>query len=102
MRLLDTLRNAEKKGMSSVRKQVERAREEWNDMERRIRQRMRIYPQKQIEKKTTAGVPTSQQPQVPDDRGMAAKAPAGTPEPPEPSPTYRREPPDEDVDDSAA
>jgi hypothetical protein len=30
----------------SVRRQVERAREKWVDVERRIRQRMRIYPQK--------------------------------------------------------
>lgn len=46
MRLIENLRDAEKKGMSSVRKTVERAREEWVDVERRIRQRMRIYPQK--------------------------------------------------------
>jgi hypothetical protein len=29
-----------------LRQQVERAREKWVDVERRIRQRMRIYPQK--------------------------------------------------------
>ncbi len=46
MRLIENLREAEKKGVSSVRKTVERAREEWVDVERRIRQRMRIYPQK--------------------------------------------------------
>jgi hypothetical protein len=52
MRLLDSLLNAEKTGTSAVRKRVERAREEWNDVERRIRQRMRIYPQKLLRKVT--------------------------------------------------
>jgi hypothetical protein len=46
MRLLDNLRNAEQKGVRSVRRGMERVREEWGDIERRIRQRMRIYPQK--------------------------------------------------------
>ena len=46
MRLLDNLRNAEQKGARTVRRGMERVREEWGDIERRIRQRMRIYPQK--------------------------------------------------------
>jgi hypothetical protein len=46
MRLVDNLRNAEQKGARSIRRGVERVREEWADVERRIRQRMRIYPQK--------------------------------------------------------
>ena len=46
MRLIDNIRDAEKRSLSSVRRKVERAREEWNDVERRIRQRMRLYPQK--------------------------------------------------------
>jgi hypothetical protein len=46
MRLIDNLRNAEKKGIASVRRQMDRAKDEWSDVERRIRQRMRIYPQK--------------------------------------------------------
>src|SRR2546421_12749460 len=46
MRLLENLRNAEQKGVNAVRRGMERAREEWGDLERRIRQRMRIYPQK--------------------------------------------------------
>jgi hypothetical protein len=46
MRLLDNLRNAERKGAQALRRGMERAREEWEDVERRIRQRMRIYPQK--------------------------------------------------------
>jgi hypothetical protein len=32
--------------MTSVRRQIVRAKEEWNDVERRIRQKMRLYPQK--------------------------------------------------------
>lgn len=46
MRLLENLRNAEQKGASVVHRGLTRAREEWEDVERRIRQRMRIYPQK--------------------------------------------------------
>ena len=53
MRLVDNLRKAEEKGVMSIRRGMERAREEWSDVERRIRQRMRIYPHKQ--KVTVAG-----------------------------------------------
>src|SRR5947209_18155702 len=54
MRLVDNLRKAEKKGAMTIRRGVERAREEWADVERRMRQRMRIYPQKQ--RTATVGV----------------------------------------------
>jgi len=47
MRLVDNLRKAEEKSVTSIRRGMERAREEWADVERRIRQRMRVYPQKQ-------------------------------------------------------
>ena len=47
MRLVDNLRKAEEKGVMHIRRGVDRARQEWADVERRIRQRMRIYPQKQ-------------------------------------------------------
>ena len=46
MRLIDNLRNAEKLGLANVRRQMDRAKDEWSDVERRIRQRMRVYPQK--------------------------------------------------------
>lgn len=46
MRLIDNLRNAEKRGLANVRRQMDRAKDEWGDVERRIRQRMRVYPQK--------------------------------------------------------
>jgi hypothetical protein len=46
MRLADNLRKVEEKSVSTIRRGMERAREEWADVERRIRQRMRIYPQK--------------------------------------------------------
>ena len=46
-RLVDNLRKAEEKSVRTIRRGMERAREEWVDVERRIRQRMRIYPQKQ-------------------------------------------------------
>ena len=44
MRLIDNLRNAERKSKEKMRRGMERAREEWTDVERRIRQRMRVYP----------------------------------------------------------
>ena len=47
MRLVENLRKAEERSVMTIRRGVERAREEWADVERRIRQRMRIYPQKQ-------------------------------------------------------
>jgi hypothetical protein len=47
MRLVDNFRKAEEKSVTGIRRGVERAREEWADVERRIRQRMRVYPQKQ-------------------------------------------------------
>lgn len=40
------MRKAESKGVERVRKAVHRAHEEWTDAERRLRQRMRVYPQK--------------------------------------------------------
>jgi len=54
MRLVDNLRKAEEKGVMSIRRSMEHARDEWSDVERRIRQRMRIYPHKQ--KAAAAGV----------------------------------------------
>jgi hypothetical protein len=47
MRLVDNLRKAEEKSVMRIRRGVDRARDEWADVERRIRQRMRIYPHKQ-------------------------------------------------------
>jgi hypothetical protein len=70
MRLLETLRIAEQSGTSAVRRHVERAREEWNDVERRIRQRMRIYPQKLIKKVR----PVPQAEPESHELSMAAKA----------------------------
>ncbi len=46
MGLVENLRKAEHKGTTAFRRHMERAREEWADVERRLRQRMRIYPQK--------------------------------------------------------
>ena len=40
------MRKAELNGVERVRKAVHRAHEEWTDAERRLRQRMRVYPQK--------------------------------------------------------
>jgi hypothetical protein len=57
MRLIDNLRNAEKRSINSVRRQMEHAKQEWNDVERRIRQRMRLYPQK-LRSRMAAAEPT--------------------------------------------
>jgi hypothetical protein len=75
MRLIDNLRNAEKKSMASVRRQVDRAKDEWSDVERRIRQRMRIYPQKLRKKLGMTGEAPTISGKV--DTGVAAAAGAG-------------------------
>ena len=54
MRLFDNLRNAEKKSVQMMRQRMARAREEWGDLESRIRQRMRIYPQTKSKKSVAA------------------------------------------------
>jgi phytoene/squalene synthetase len=46
MRLVENLRKAEEKSATALRRGMDRAREEWADVERRLRQRMRVYPQK--------------------------------------------------------
>jgi hypothetical protein len=40
------LRKIDTKGMGGVRQAIKRAREGFTDVERRMRQRMRVYPQK--------------------------------------------------------
>jgi hypothetical protein len=67
MGLVENLRKAEEKGVMRIRRGVDRAREEWADAERRLRQRMRIYPQKQ--RAAAASVPAGLlelEPDVPD------------------------------------
>jgi hypothetical protein len=67
VRLIDNLRKAEKKGAKTIRRGVERAREEWADVERRLRQRMRIYPQKS--KAMTAAAPGATAVDVDEETG---------------------------------
>jgi len=74
MRFVDNLRKAEEKSVKTIRRGVERAREEWADVERRIRQRMRIYPQKQ--RAMAAAAPAGQ-------IGLEHEVPENTPEPDE-------------------
>jgi hypothetical protein len=72
MRLVDNLRKAEEKGVMRIRRGVDRAREEWADVERRIRQRMRIYPHKQ--KAAAAGaVPTNLGSDIPEQSSGPAE-----------------------------
>jgi hypothetical protein len=81
MRLVDNLRKAEEKGVMRIRRGVDRAREEWADVERRIRQRMRIYPQKQqamaagagqisLDQETSKGPPDQQRMPIVSIRGQ--------------------------------
>jgi len=67
VRLVDNLRKAEKKSAMTIRRSVERAREEWADLERRLRQRMRIYPQKA--KAMAAGAPGASSLDMDDSAG---------------------------------
>jgi hypothetical protein len=64
MRLLENLRNAEQKSVNAVRRGMIRAREDWGDLERRIRQRMRIYPQKLKKNSLAARMETEFPPDV--------------------------------------
>jgi hypothetical protein len=61
MRLLD-------KSVNAVRQRMARAREEWEDVERRIRQRMRVYPQKLLRKRNVqaGGSDAELNPDVPE------------------------------------
>ena len=72
MRFVDNLRKAEEKSVMKIRRGVERVRDEWADVERRIRQRMRVYPQKRIAAQEqhimTAGGQPSLEHEVPEDR----------------------------------
>ena len=79
MRLIDNLRNAEQKSAEMLRHGIARAREEWGDVERRIRQRMRIYPQKF---KQHAAAASTAQTELSTDIPPQEKPPEG--EPPKP------------------
>ena len=75
MRLIDNLRNAEKRGLANVRRQMDRAKDEWSDVERSIRQRMRIYPQK-LRNRIKAGPESGPEPEK--DTTLAAAASQGS------------------------
>lgn len=106
MRLWENFRNH--KGISSVRERVERARNEWNDVERRIRQRMRVYPEKLRAKLNVRSRIEITSESEGRDRGLAAKAGASAGENQAVKPIVsirgRDVPPEttEDIDDSAA
>jgi|SRR5690242_4659991 len=76
MRLIDNLRNAERKSLANVRRQMDRAKEEWSDVERRIRQKMRVYPEK-LRKKINAGLEPGTDASS-SDASLAAAAAQGT------------------------
>ena len=101
MRLMDNLRNAEKRGVSSVRRGMERAKDEWNDVERRIRQRMRIYPQKVRNRIDSS----ADQQQEPAKRSAAAVAGGVSSAPETTKPiisVHGRDIPEEEIDKPAA
>ena len=96
MRLLDNLRSAEQKGVNVVLRGMARAREEWGDVERRIRQRMRVYPQKLKKSVLAARTDAELKPDIP------AQA---TPEPETPKPivsVHGRDVADSELDHPAA
>jgi hypothetical protein len=78
MRLIDNLRNAERKSLANVRRHMDRAKEEWTDVERRIRQRMRVYPQK-LRNKINAGMEPGTDAATTDSRVAAAAAHSSKP-----------------------
>ncbi|HLJ86351.1 MAG TPA: hypothetical protein VKZ53_05980 [Candidatus Angelobacter sp.] len=76
VRLLEQPQGANRKGVSAMRRAADRAREEWGDAERRIRQRMRIYP-RETRKPTVEPEPEMEADTV--DQGIPAGI--GEPEP---------------------
>jgi hypothetical protein len=44
MGLMDALRRAEEQGRDTARRGLERAKDTWEDAERRLRRRMRVFP----------------------------------------------------------
>jgi hypothetical protein len=97
MRLLDNLRSAEQKGVNAMRRGMVRAREEWDDVERRIRQRMRIYPQKLKKSIMATRPPAELNPDAPKQEILAE---AETPKPT--VSVHGRDVEDEDLDRPAA
>ncbi|HEY6351375.1 MAG TPA: hypothetical protein VI636_18370 [Candidatus Angelobacter sp.] len=72
MRLFENLRSAEQKGVKMMRQGMARARDEWGDVERRIRQRMRIYPQKSRQNVVAAAYsPVELHPDIPAQEPLA-------------------------------
>lgn len=76
MRLTENVHTAERKGLANVRRKMDRAKEEWSDVERRIRQKMRVYPQK-LRSRFVAGHDSGLE-QESSDTTMAAAAASGT------------------------
>ncbi|HEY2361628.1 MAG TPA: hypothetical protein VGK36_10960 [Candidatus Angelobacter sp.] len=74
MGLVDNLRKAEEKGVMRIRRGFDRTREEWADVERRIRQRMRIYPPKQQAAAASAG-PINPDQDVPEHSSAEPRKP---------------------------
>lgn len=60
MRVFDRIRLKGQQGREAVHKGMERAREEWEDTERKLRQRMRIYPQKHKAAAAGSGGPSEE------------------------------------------
>jgi hypothetical protein len=98
MRIIDNIREAEKKSISSMRRGMERAKEEWGDVERRIRQKMRIYPQK-LRNKLNAR--SGEDAATRGAAAVAAASPSSQPAKPIIS-VHGRDVPEDDIDNPAA
>lgn len=59
MGLMDSLRKAEEHSREVARRSLEKAREEWDGAERRIRRKMRIHPPAKKRKAIAAAAPVS-------------------------------------------
>lgn len=79
MRLTENIRTAERKGLANVRRKIDRAREEWSDVERRIRQKMRVYPQKLRSRLVAGHEPALEQESSDSTMAAAAAAPGAKP-----------------------
>ncbi len=68
MGLIERLRKAEEQGLSAAQRKLEKAREAWDDSERRLRRKMRLHPRAEH---PPATLPDEIQPPTSSDKQVA-------------------------------
>jgi hypothetical protein len=71
MGLIDKLRKAEEQGRGMAHRGLERGRETWDDVERRLRRKMRLHPRSPNGNALAAPTPGAAQPPVSSNKSIA-------------------------------